>query len=303
MVSDALAAPTTSTAGRTRQVVGDYVSLTKPRIVELLLVTTVPAMLVAAGGWPGTRLVAATVLGGALVSGSAHATNMVYDRDIDAAMDRTAARPLPAGRISPSAGLVFAVALLVVGTGLLLTLVNWQAAALTVAAWLWYVVVYTLLLKRRSDQNIVIGGAAGALPPVIGWAAVTGTTPLAAWVLFIVVLLWTPTHFWALAVGTGDDYERAGVPMLTVVRGVDAAARYGLLYAVATVVASLGLPLAGVGGWPLGVLALVLGAWFVARAVALVREPTATRAWRLFHGSIAYLGLLFLGVAITGLLA
>ena len=285
-----------------RAVVADYVSLTKPRIVELLLVTTVPAMVVAAGGWPGAGLVAATVAGGALVSGSAHATNMVYDRDIDAAMERTSSRPLPAGRISPTGALVFALSLLVAGTVLLLALVNWQAAMLTVAAWLWYVVVYTLWLKRRSDQNIVIGGAAGALPPVIGWAAVTGTTPLAAWVLFAVVMLWTPTHFWALAVGTGEDYARAEVPMLTVVRGVDAAARYGLAYAAATAVASLALPLTGVGGWPLGVVAVVLGAWFIARAAALVRTPTPTAAWKLFHGSIAYLGLLFVAIAVTGLL-
>lgn len=301
VATEAIAAPDAGTA-RVRQVVGDYVSLTKPRIVELLLVTTVPAMVVADGGWPGAGLVAATVAGGAMVSGSAHATNMVYDRDIDAAMSRTAQRPLPAGRITPAGAMVFAVALLVVGTGLLLGVVGWAAAALTVVAWLWYVVVYTLLLKRRSDQNIVIGGAAGALPPVIGWAAVTGTTPVAAWALFAVVVLWTPTHFWALAVGTGDDYERAGVPMLTVVRGPATAARHSLAYALATVAASLTLPLAGVGGWPLALVAVVLGAWFIARAVRLVREPTLAVAWRLFHVSIAYLGLLFVAVAVTGVL-
>ena len=296
------AAATGTVRTRAQQVVGDYVSLTKPRIVELLLVTTVPAMVVAAGGWPGSALVAATVVGGALVSGSAHATNMVYDRDIDAAMARTAQRPLPAGRISPQGALAFAAALLVAGTTVLLVLVNWQAAALTVTAWLWYVVIYTLLLKRRSDQNIVIGGAAGALPPVIGWAAVTGTTPVAAWALFAVVVLWTPTHFWALAVGTGDDYARAGVPMLTVRRGNRTAARHGLVYATATVVASLTLPLAGVGGWPLAVIAAVLGAWFVGRAVAMMRDPGERTAWRLFHASIAYLGGLFVAVAVTGLL-
>jgi heme o synthase len=300
--TEALTTPLADTTSRTRRVVADYISLTKPRIVELLLVTTVPAMVVAAGGWPGTGLVAATVAGGALVSGSAHATNMVYDRDIDAAMSRTSSRPLPAGRISVAGALVFAVALLLAGTVLLLGLVGWLAAALTVTAWAWYVGIYTLLLKRRSDQNIVIGGAAGALPPVIGWAAVTGTAPVAAWVLFAVVVLWTPTHFWALAVGTGEDYERAGVPMLTVVRGVDEAARFGLYYAAATVAASLALPLVGVGGWPLTALALLLGAWFVGRAVALVRQPDVETAWRLFHASIAYLGLLFAAIAVTGLL-
>jgi heme o synthase len=282
-----------------RQVVADYISLTKPRIIELLLITTVPAMLVAAGGWPGLGLVAATVAGGALVSGSAHATNMVYDRDIDAAMERTATRPLPAGRISPVGASIFAAVLLVVGTALLLGVAGMLAAALTVVAWLWYVVVYTLWLKRRSDQNIVIGGAAGALPPVIGWAAVTGTAPAPAWILFAVVALWTPTHFWALAIGTGQDYEHASVPMLNIVRGVDVAARHGLAYAVATVAASLVLPLTGVGGWPFAVLAGGLGAWFIARSWALVRDPGTTAAWGLFRASIVYLALLFLLLGAT----
>ena len=301
MTSPAVTAPATSVS--TWRTVRDYVSLTKPRIVELLLVTTVPAMVVAAGGWPGTGLVAATVIGGALVSGSAHATNMVYDRDIDAAMARTADRPLAAGRIQPVPALVFALALLVVGALLLHVVAGWLAAAITVAAWLHYVVVYTVWLKRRNPQNIVIGGAAGALPPVIGWAAVTGSVAAPAWVMFAVVVLWTPSHFWALAIGTGDDYERAAVPMLPAVRGPDVAARHGAGYAIATVLASFGLPLTGVGGLPLTVAAAVLGAWFVGRAVALIRRPDTATAWRLFRTSIAYLGLLFVAIAITGLLA
>jgi heme o synthase len=284
------------------QVVADHVSLTKPRIIELLLVTTVPAMLVAAGGWPGLGLVLATLLGGAAVSGSAHATNMVIDRDIDAAMERTAHRPLPAGRIRPASALRFAVALLVGGTVLLLTVVGWLAAALTVAAWLWYVVVYTLWLKRRSVQNIVIGGAAGAAPPLIGWAAVTGGLATPAWVLFVLVTLWTPTHFWALAVGTGQDYARADVPMLPVVRGPEVAARHGAAYAAATVATALVLPVVGVGGWPLAAVTVVLGGWFLHRAVTLVRDPSPRHAWRLFHGSNTFLAAYSLAVAVTAFL-
>jgi heme o synthase len=287
-------------AGGTWVTVRDYVSLTRPRIIELLLVTTVPAMIVAAGGWPGGALLVATVAGGALVSGSAHATNMVIDRDIDGAMRRTAQRPIPSGRISPQAGLAFATALLVVGTALLLAIAGWLAAALTVAAWAWYVGVYTLWLKRRSVQNIVIGGAAGAAPPMIGWAAVTGTVDPAAWVLFTVVVLWTPTHFWALAIGTGNDYERAAVPMLPAVRGPQVAARHGAGYALATVLASFALPFTGVGGWPYSIVAAILGVLFVGRSVALARRPDPRAAWRTFHTSNAYLALLFVAVAITG---
>ncbi len=293
------AATTTASTLALRRVVADYTSLTKPRIIELLLVTTVPAMIVAAGSWPGLGLVAATVAGGALVSGSAHATNMVYDRDIDAAMARTAPRPLPSGRISVGGASLFAAVLLAAGTGLLYGVAGVLAAALTVVAWGHYVIVYTVWLKRRSDQNIVIGGAAGALPPVIGWAAVTGATPAPAWALFAVIVLWTPTHFWALAIGTGDDYEHADVPMLNVVRGVETAARHGLVYALATVAASLALPVLGVGGWPFALVAAVLGAWFAARSLRLVREPTKAAAWRLFHASIVYLAALFLAVGVT----
>ncbi|MEX1164718.1 MAG: heme o synthase [Nitriliruptor sp.] len=284
------------------QVVADHASLTKPRVVELLLVTTIPAMLVAAGGWPGLGLVLATLVGGAAVSGSAHATNMVFDRDIDAAMERTAHRPLPSGRIQPAGALVFAAVLLVGGTALLLVVTGWLAAALTVAAWLWYVGIYTVWLKRRSVQNIVIGGAAGAAPPLIGWAAVTGELAAPAWVLFALVTLWTPTHFWALAVGTGQDYARADVPMLPVVRGPAVAARHGAVYAALTVATALLLPLLGIGGWPLAIATIVLGAWFLARAIALVRDPTPKPAWRLFHGSNAFLGAFSFLVAASAFL-
>lgn len=284
------------------QVAGDYASLTKPRIIELLLVTTVPAMFVAAGGWPGGGLLAATLLGGAAVSGSAHATNMVLDRDIDAAMERTVHRPLPAGRIHPAGALTFAAVLLVAGTWLLLAVSGWLAAALTVAAWLWYVGIYTIWLKRRSAQNIVIGGVAGAAPPLIGWAAVTGELAAPAWILFALVTLWTPTHFWALAIGTGQDYARADVPMLPVVRGAQVAARHGATYAALTVATAALLPLTGVGGWPLGLATFVLGAWFLARAWALVRDPVPRRAWRLFHGSNAFLAAFSLVLAASAFL-
>jgi heme o synthase len=292
--------PRTSEA---RRVVADYASLTKPRIIELLLVTTVPAMFVAAGGWPGTGLLLATLVGGAAVSGSAHATNMVIDRDIDAAMERTVHRPLPAGRIRPVGALVFAGALLVAGTALLLAVSGWLAAALTVGAWLWYVVVYTVWLKRRSAQNIVIGGAAGAAPPLIGWAAVTGELAAPAWLLFALVTLWTPTHFWALAVGTGQDYARAHVPMLPTVRGPAVAARHGAVYAALTVATALLLPVSGAGGWPLTVVTLVLGAWFLQRALALVRDPQPRHAWRLFHGSNAFLGAFCVALAVSAFLS
>jgi heme o synthase len=281
------------------QVVADHASLTKPRIIELLLITTVPAMLVAAGGWPGTGLLLATLVGGAAVSGSAHATNMVIDRDIDAAMSRTAHRPLPAGRIQPASALVFATTLLVGGSALLLAVSGWLAAALTVGAWLWYVVVYTMWLKRRSVQNIVIGGAAGAAPPLIGWAAVTGELAAPAWILFALVTLWTPTHFWALAVGTGQDYARADVPMLPIVRGPQVAARHGAVYAALTVATAMLLPLVGVGGWPLAFATVLLGGWFLQRAFALVRDPSPKRAWRLFHGSNAFLGAFSVVVAVS----
>ena len=280
----------------------DLVSLTKPRIIELLLITTVPAMVMAAGGWPGAGLVAATVVGGALVSGSAHATNMVIDRDIDAAMERTADRPIPAGRLTPATGLVFGTILLVVGSLTVLVGAGWLPAALTVGAWLWYVVIYTLVLKRRSVQNIVIGGAAGAAPPVIGWTAVTGQIEPAALVLFTVVVMWTPIHFWALAIGTGQDYARASVPMLPVVRGPRVAARHGAGYALATVLVSLTLPLTGVGGIAYLIPAALLGGLLLSAAGAMARNPVPKAAWRTFHLSNAYLAALFVVVAVAGLI-
>ncbi len=288
---------------RWRAVVADHVALTKPRIVELLLITTVPAMFAAAQGWPGASLLLATIIGGALVSGSAHAVNMVLDRDIDAAMRRTAHRPLPTGRISPRSALRFATVLLVTGSLILLLVAGPLAATLTVAAWLWYVVIYTCWLKRRTAQNIVIGGVAGAAPPMIGWAAVTGSVSWAAFAMFVVVVMWTPIHFWSLAIGTGSDYANAGVPMLPTVRGSKAAARQGAGYATVTAVSTLAVPLAGVGGIGLATALVVLGAWFVSKSLQLVADPTPKRAWRTFHLSNAYLASVFVTIGVAGVLA
>lgn len=256
-------------------------------------------MVAAAGGWPGGWLLVATVLGGALVSASAHATNMVLDRDIDAAMARTSDRPLPSGRLAPSTALAFATVLLVVGSLTMLFGAGWLPATLTVGAWLWYVVVYTLLLKRRTVHNITIGGLAGALPPAIGWTAVTGRISVAALLMVAIVTLWTPIHFWALAIGTGQDYANAEVPMLPVVRGADVAARHGAVYALATAVAALLLPVAGVGGIHLVGPALVLGLILVGAAILLVRDPSPRQAWRTFHISNGYLAGLFVVIAVT----
>ncbi len=293
-----LAAETTA-AGRWR-VVADHIALTKPRIVELLLITTVPAMIAAAGGWPGAALLAATVTGGAFVSGSAHAVNMVIDRDIDAKMRRTAHRPLPSGRVSPRSALTFAAGLLIAGTVALYMIAGTLAAALTFGAWAWYVGLYTCWLKRRTPQNIVVGGAAGAAPPLIGWAAVTGEVGLPAIAMFVVVVSWTPIHFWALAIGTGSDYGQAGVPMLPIVAGPKRAAQHGAGYAVATALATLAVPASGVGGIPLAVALAAGGAWFVARAFALVADPSPSRAWRTFHSSNAYLAGVFIAIGIAG---
>jgi protoheme IX farnesyltransferase len=274
----------------------------KPRIIELLLVTTVPAMTLAAGGWPGTVSVVATLIGGALTAGAAHAYNMAIDRDIDAAMDRTRSRPLPAGRITVPRALGFATVLAVCGPALLAATAGWLATALAVAAMAFYVVVYTLLLKRRTAQNIVIGGAAGAAPPLIGWAAVTGELALSAWVLFAVVVLWTPPHFWALAIICRRDYESADVPMLPVVAGPKAAARHSLTYAFATALAALALPLVDPRvGWLYIAAAAVGGAWFVLVAARVVSDPQPGTARRLFTGSIGYLSLVFIALLVDQL--
>jgi protoheme IX farnesyltransferase len=275
-----------------------YIALTKPRIVELLLVTTVPAMVLAARGVPRLDLMLWTLLGGALAAGSANAINQVVDRDIDALMTRTRRRPVPGHRIATEDALVFGLALGVVAFAELAILVNLVAAYLALLAIGIYVVVYTLLLKRSTPQNIVIGGAAGALPPVIGWAAVTGDVTLPAIVLFLIVFYWTPPHFWALSLRLRNDYAAASVPMLPVVHGVPETARQILLYTLVMVALSLALfSISHLGLIYLGG-AVLLGGLFVRQAVLMWRDGTDRRAMAVYRYSISYLGLLFALVAV-----
>ena len=216
--------------------IGSYVRLTKPRIIELLLITTVPAMVLAARGWPGTVLVVTTLAGGTLSAGGANAINNYHDRDIDELMRRTSARPLPMAEVTPAAALRFGTLLGILGFVVLWASSNLLAAALSTLALLFYVFVYTMYLKRKTVQNIVIGGAAGAAPALVGWAAVTGSLSLAAWVLFAIVFFWTPPHFWALSLKYKDDYESAGVPMLPVVAGVERTTRQIVLYSAQLII-------------------------------------------------------------------
>lgn len=288
---------------RLRELVATYVALTKPRIIELLLITTVPTMIVAAGGWPGLGLVTATVLGGTLAAGAANAFNCALEADIDAVMDRTRGRPLTDGRVTVRHARMFAAVLTVVSLGGMAVVVNPLAAGLTAFAIFFYVVVYTLGLKRRTAQNIVIGGAAGCMPVVIGWAAVTGRVGLPALVLFAVVFAWTPPHFWALALRYRDDYARAGVPMLPVVVGEQETAKHILLYGVLLVAVTLMFGPVGEMGPLYLVAALALGGWFLWHAVRLWRQVTEARAMKVFHASIVYLALLFVAMAVDTLVA
>jgi protoheme IX farnesyltransferase len=282
-----------------------YVALTKPRVVELLLVTTAPTMILAARGIPDLWLVLITLVGGYFSAGSAHAFNSYLERDIDKKMKRTSKRPLVTGDITPRQALVFAWATAIGSTLLFGLAVNWLAAALSVAAILIYVVLYTIVLKRRTPQNIVWGGAAGCMPVLIGWAAVTGTVDWAAVVLFGVVFLWTPAHYWPLSMRFADDYNAADVPMLGAVRGNSAVGLQVVLYAWATVVCSLLLiPVAAMGVLYTAV-ALLSGGWFVVEshrlyAGAIRGEEVAPM--RVFHASITYLTLVFVAVGIDPLL-
>ncbi len=270
-----------------------YVALTKPKIIWLLLVTTVPAMIVAEGGWPSTQLVVATLIGGSLAAGGANAINQFAERDIDARMRRTRDRPLPAGRVAPRNVAIFGVVLGVLSAVWLAALVNALAAALAVGALVFYAVVYTYYLKRSTVQNIVIGGAAGAAPPLIGWAAVTGTVEVEALLLFLVVFCWTPPHFWALALLTTDDYRAAGVPMLPVVRGEEETKRQILLYSLLVVAVTIICGAAVDLGAIYFAVALASGAAFIWFAFRLKRGEGIEGARPLFRYSILYLALLF----------
>jgi protoheme IX farnesyltransferase len=277
-----------------------YLALTKPRIIELLLITTVPAMVLAAGTWPGTWLVVATLIGGTMSAGGANALNSFYDRDIDAVMRRTRTRPLARHEVPPRNALIFGVGLGIGGFAWLWLTTNLLAAAISTTALLFYVLVYTMTLKRSTPQNNVIGGAAGAAPTLVGWSAVAGSLGVAAWVLFLIVFYWTPPHFWALAVRYSDDYEAAGVPMLPVVAGVEATTRRMLLYTGLTVGVSLLLvPLGGMS-WIYLLAALALGSWFLWDTWRVVTEPD--RAMRLFTTSTFYLSALFAAVLLDVLI-
>ncbi|HVM40492.1 MAG TPA: heme o synthase, partial [Acidimicrobiia bacterium] len=290
----------TAGSGRSRVLgrVHAYFMLTKPRVIELLLVTTVPAMVLASGGWPDLDLMAAVLFGGALSAGGANTVNCYIDRDRDREMNRTRERPLPAGNVDPVRALWFGIVLEIVAFAWLWATANLLAAALAVGAMLFYVFVYSIWLKPRTAQNIVIGGAAGAVPVLVGWAAVTRDLASPAWVLFAIIFVWTPPHFWALAMRYRDDYANAGVPMLPVVAGIEETTKQILVYAVVVVAVTFVLqPVADLGLLYLGVAA-VLGAAFVWRAFELRRDASPTRAIRLFAFSNAYLALLFAAVAL-----
>ena len=301
---------TSATASRMRprsafSVLRAYVALTKPRVIELLLVTTVPVMVLAERGLPSLWLVLATVFGGALSAGSANAYNMFIDRDIDMHMGRTSARPLVTGEVSGRAALVFATVLGALSVAWLWVFTTPLAALLSLGAILFYVFVYTLWLKRRSEQNIIWGGIAGCFPVLIGWSAVTGSLSLEALILFLVVFLWTPPHYWPLSMKYREDYARVDVPMLAVVREAPVVGLQVILYAWATVAASLLLiPVA-----PMGVLyavvAVVAGGWFIVESHRLYQRSLRggeLTPMRVFHSSISYLTLLFLAVGIDPLL-
>jgi heme o synthase len=282
-----------------------FVALTKPRIIELLLITTVPVMFLAAGGVPDLWLVVATVIGGYMSAGGANALNMYIDRDIDALMHRTEQRPLVTGMVSPLECLVFGIGLSVVSTVWFAVLVNPLSAALSLAAILYYVFVYTLGLKRRTAQNIVWGGIAGCMQVLIGWSAVRDEVAWAPFVLFLVLFFWTPPHYWPLSMKVKDDYERVGVPMLPVVAGNQVVARQIVLYSWAMVLVSLTLwwPL-GATGWLYPVVAAVLGGFWLKEAHGLQTRAKAgatgvkLKEMRLFHWSITYATLLFVAVAV-----
>jgi protoheme IX farnesyltransferase len=284
-------APAALAAGGVRQVVADYVTLTKPKVQSLLLLTTVTTMYVA--GDPSLSLVFWTVLGGSLASGGASAVNHVYDRDIDAQMTRTATRPVPSGRVTPGAALTFGIGLAALSFVVLSVAVNLLSAFLALAGFLGYVFVYTIWLKRSTPQNIVIGGAAGAVPPLVGWAAVTGHVDPTALYLFAIVFYWTPPHFWALSLLMKDDYARVGVPMMPVVHGEAETRRQILLYTGLLLVLTLLPVVFGFFAAIYAVAALLLGGAFVWLAVRLYRHGDRRSALRTYLFSLAYLAALF----------
>ncbi len=286
-------------AVRRPSLLADLVTLTKPRVISLLLLTTVAPMYATGLGAPPLALVFVVLVAGYLMAGGANAINMWFDRDIDDKMSRTRFRPLPAGRMAPSVALVFGLGLGVVSFGLFWELVNPLSAWLALGGLLFYVFIYTVWLKRSSPQNIVIGGAAGAFPPLVGWAATTGSLDLAAVYLFAIVFYWTPPHFWALALIKRGDYARAGVPMLPVVRGERRTKVEILIYTLMLVPLTMMPVLFGAFGWFYAVAAALLGAPMVWYCMRLLRETGVTAtAWKLYRYSLLYLALLFLAMAV-----
>ncbi len=281
-----------------------FVALTKPRIIELLLITTVPVMFLAEQGVPDLSLVLLTCLGGYLSAGGANALNMWYDRDIDALMDRTSQRPLVTGMVSPRECLAFGIALAVGSTLLFGLTVNWLSAWLALGALFFYVVVYTMILKRRTAQNIVWGGIAGCMPVLIGWSAVTGSLSWAPVILFLVIFFWTPPHYWPLSMKVKEDYARAGVPMLPVLAGNKVVARQIVVYSWVMVAVSLLLTPLGYTGWFYTAVALAAGGWWLWEAHALMGRAKAEvtgaklKEMRLFHWSITYVSVLFVALAV-----
>jgi heme o synthase len=285
-----------ATRARLRAVAADYFDMMKPRVQTLLLFTTITTMFVA--GTPSIGLVALTCLGGALSAGGAGAINHWFDRDLDAVMVRTANRPVPAGRVSPRNALAFGIVLGIASFALLATTVNVLAAALSLCGLLGYVFVYTIWLKRRTPQNIVIGGAAGAVPPLVAWAATTGRLSGSALYLFAIVFYWTPPHFWALSLLMKDEYAKAGVPMMPVVRGEEETRFQIVLYTFLLVAVTI-LPFAGgLFGAVYFIAAVVLGGGFIALAVKLFRSRERRPALRLYLSSLAYLALLFAAMVV-----
>jgi protoheme IX farnesyltransferase len=293
---------------RVRHVAAAYLALTKPRIIELLLVTTVPAMFVAAGGVPPLHVVLTTMIGGCLAAASANVINCVLDRDIDERMRRTRRRPLPRHAVGPLGATVFGMILGIAATLWLGYLVNWLSAALALGANVFYIGVYTLWLKRRTPQNIIWGGIAGCFPPLIGWTAVTGSLALTPFVMFLIVFFWTPPHTWALAMRYREDYAAANVPMLPVVQSAPKVARQILIYSIVTVLVSLTLWPVAHTGWLYPTVAVVAGlalVWQSAQLLARARRgltDAALQPMRLFHWSNSYLALVFVAAAVDTLL-
>lgn len=302
-VSEMTAAPTSAGLPRGQQVLA-FVALTKPRIVELLLTTAIPTMFLAAQGLPSLKVVVAVLIGGTLAAGAANTFNSVYDRDIDALMERTDHRPAALGTISVRAGNIQGAVLSVGSAVTLFWLANLISAVLAIVAILLYVVGYTILLKRRTSQNIVWGGAAGCMPVLIAWSAVTGSLTWTPVLLFMIIFFWTPPHYWPLAMKYREDYERAGVPMLPVVKPVTTVTTNIVAYGVIMVLFSLALIPVAPMGWVYSIAAVVLGLLFMGQTVLLYRVARSQTgdvlpiAMRLFHGSITYLALLFLAIAI-----